>query len=68
MKRIIISTLILAVLSGCSVYRKYPRTAEVDRNLYGKEYSSEDSTSIVERVVYGYLPATADRHGLGAQY
>ena len=50
MKRIIISTLILAVLSGCSVYRKYPRTAEVDRNLYG------------------YLPATADRHGLGPQY
>lgn len=46
MKRIIISTLILAVLSGCSVYRKYPRTAEVDSNLYGKEYSSEDSTSI----------------------
>ena len=46
MKRIIISTLILAVLSGCSVYRKYPRTAEVDRNLYGKEHSSEDSTSI----------------------
>ena len=46
MKRIIISTLILAVLSGCSIYRKYPRTAEVDRNLYGKEYSSEDSTSI----------------------
>ena len=46
MKRIIISTLILAVLSGCSIYRKYPRTAEADRNLYGKEYSSEDSTSI----------------------
>ena len=46
MKRIIIITLIFAVLSGCSVYRKYPRTAEVDRNLYGKEYSSEDSTSI----------------------
>lgn len=46
MKRIIISTLILAVLSGCSVYRKYPRTAEVDSNLYGKEYSSEDTTSI----------------------
>lgn len=46
MKRIIISTLILAVLSGCSVYRKYPRTAEVDRNLYGNEYSSEDTTSI----------------------
>lgn len=46
MKRIIISTLILAVLSGCSVYRKYPRTAEVDRNLYDKEYSSEDTTSI----------------------
>lgn len=46
MKRIIISTLILAVLSGCSVYRKYPRTAEVDSNLYGKEYTSEDTTSI----------------------
>ena len=36
----------MAVLSGCSIYRKYPRTAEADRNLYGKEYSSEDSTSI----------------------
>lgn len=36
----------MAVLSGCSVYRKYPRTAEVDRNLYGNEYSSEDTTSI----------------------
>lgn len=46
MKRIITSTLILAVLSGCSVYRKFPQTAEVDRNLYGKEYSSEDTTSI----------------------
>lgn len=46
MKRIIISTLILAVLSGCSVYRKYPQITEVDRNLYGYEYSSEDTTSI----------------------
>lgn len=36
----------MAVLSGCGVYRKYQRTAEVDRNLYGKEYSSEDSASI----------------------
>ena len=36
----------MAVLSGCSVYRKYPRTAEVDSNLYGKEYTSEDTTSI----------------------
>ena len=52
MKRIIISTLILAVLSGCSVYRKYPRTAEVDRNLYGKEYSSEDSTSIAWKELF----------------
>ena len=46
MKRIITSTLILAVLSGCNVYRKFPQTAEADRNLYGKEYSSEDTTSI----------------------
>ena len=36
----------MAVLSSCSVYRKYPRTAEVDSNLYGKEYTSEDTTSI----------------------
>ena len=36
----------MAVLSGCSVYRKYPQMTEVDRNLYGNEYSSEDTTSI----------------------
>lgn len=36
----------MAVLSGCSVYRKYPQITEVDRNLYGYEYSSEDTTSI----------------------
>ena len=46
MKRIIISTLILAVLSGCNVYRKFPQTTKVDSNLYGKEYSSEDTASI----------------------
>ena len=46
MKRIIISTLIWAVLSGCNVHRKFSQTAEVDSNLYGKEYSSEDTTSI----------------------
>lgn len=36
----------MAVLSGCGVYRKYPQMTEVDRNLYGNEYTSEDTTSI----------------------
>ena len=38
--------MIWAVLSGCNVHRKFSQTAEVDSNLYGKEYSSEDTTSI----------------------
>lgn len=46
MKQIVISTLIAAVLSGCGVYRKYPQATEVDSNLYGREYSSEDTVSI----------------------
>lgn len=47
MKRIIISTLILLeILSGCSVYKKFPQTTSVDRNLYGKEHALEDTTSL----------------------
>lgn len=46
MKPIVTSILILAVLSGCSVYKKYPQTKEVDENLYGKEYVSADTASI----------------------
>lgn len=33
MKQIIISILILTVLSGCSVYKKFSRTVEVDRDI-----------------------------------
>lgn len=46
MKRIIISILTLAVLTGCGVYRKYPMAEDVDRNLFGGENISGDTASV----------------------
>lgn len=46
MKQLIISALALAALSGCGVYGKYQPATEADKNLYGKEYVSSDTTSI----------------------
>lgn len=46
MKRIFTIALLFAVLSGCSIYRKFPETTEVDRNLYGREHISRDTASI----------------------
>ena len=49
MKRIFLLILIIGaagVFSGCGVYRKYPQATEVDENLYGKEYISEDTSSL----------------------
>ncbi|MGM9738247.1 MAG: TolC family protein [Candidatus Cryptobacteroides sp.] len=34
------------LLTACSVYSKYQQATEVEADLYGKEYSSEDTTSI----------------------
>lgn len=44
---ITILSIVLALLQSCSVYRKYPQKSEVRNDLYGKEYMSADTTSIV---------------------
>lgn len=46
MKKVILYISVAAVLSGCSVYRKFPQTPEVDKNLFGEEYITADTTTI----------------------
>lgn len=46
MKKVFLHISFAAVLSGCSVYRKFPQATEVDKNLFGKEYITADTTTI----------------------
>lgn len=46
MKRAILYIVLAVMLSGCSVYRKFPQTTEVDKNLFGEEYITADTTTI----------------------
>ena len=46
MKREILYIVLAVMLSGCSVYRKFPQTTEVDKNLFGEEYITADTTTI----------------------
>lgn len=46
MKRIIIYIALAVIVSGCSVYRKFPQHSEVTENLFGAEYTSVDTTTI----------------------
>ena len=46
MKRAILYIVLAIMLSGCSVYRKFPQTTEVDKNLFGEEYITADTTTI----------------------
>lgn len=46
MKRIIIYIALAVIVSGCSVYRKFPQHSEVTDNLFGAEYASADTTTI----------------------
>ena len=46
MKRVILYVVLAAMLSGCSLYRKFPQTTEVDTNLFGEEYITADTTTI----------------------
>lgn len=46
MKRIILYTIIIVMLSGCSLYQKFPKSTDVDKNLFGEEYVTADTTSI----------------------
>lgn len=46
MKRIILYIAFMTLLSGCSLYRKFQPTTEVDKNLFGEEYTSADTTTI----------------------
>ena len=34
------------MLSGCSIYRKFPQTTEVDKKLFGEKYITADTTTI----------------------
>lgn len=36
----------VAMLSGCGMYRKYTQTTQVDKNLFGEEYVTEDTITI----------------------
>lgn len=48
MKKIVLSILVVATLSSCSIYQKYSRPAEVSTdNLYGK-VESQDTTTIAD--------------------
>ena len=38
--------LLAAVLQGCGVYQKYSKATDVDKDLFGDEYASVDTTSI----------------------
>ena len=46
MKRAILYIVLAVMLSGCSIYRKFPQTTEVDKNLFGEEYITADTTTI----------------------
>lgn len=46
MKRIVLYTIIIVMLSGCGLYQKFPKSTEVDKNLFGEEYVAADTTSI----------------------
>ena len=46
MKRAILYIVLAIMLSGCSIYRKFPQTTEVDKNLFGEEYITADTTTI----------------------
>ena len=46
MKRAILYIVLAVMLSGCSVYRKFPQTTGVDKNLFGKAYITADTTTI----------------------
>lgn len=46
MKRAILYIVLAVMLSGCSIYRKYQQTTEVDTNLFGEEYITADTTTI----------------------
>lgn len=46
MKRVFICIVLAIVLSGCNVYRKFPRITEVDKSLFGEEYITTDTTTI----------------------
>ena len=46
MKRAILYIVLAIMLSGCSIYRKFTQTTEVNKNLFGEEYITADTTTI----------------------
>ena len=45
-KAIIYISVLSTVMSSCGIYNKYPQTTCIDKDLFGKEYVSEDTTSL----------------------
>lgn len=45
-KAIIYISVLSAMMSSCGIYNKYPQTTTIDKDLFGKEYVSEDTASL----------------------
>ena len=46
MKKLILLSTAAALLSSCGIYTKYKPAESVPDNLYGEEFSTEDTTSL----------------------
>lgn len=45
-KAIIYISVLSAMMSSCGIYHKYPQATTIDKDLFGKEYVSEDTASL----------------------
>ncbi|MBQ3575951.1 MAG: TolC family protein, partial [Coprobacter sp.] len=48
MKKLIILTVVTALMSSCGLYGKYKPQQEVPENLYGEEVVATDSSSLAD--------------------
>ena len=46
MKKLIIYTVFAVMVSSCHIYRNFPETTTVDKELYGQEYVSADTSTL----------------------
>ena len=58
-KAIIYISVLSAMMSSCGIYHKYPRTTAIDKDLFGKEYVSEDTASLAS---LSWRELFADKH------
>ncbi len=48
MKKILLYTIAVLLLSSCGIYNKYKPVEEVDKNLYGEEFANDDTVSFAQ--------------------